>query len=125
VSWLDATPDLLEVARSTLRGAVLPAVAAERRYEAAMVANALGVAARELRLGPAAREAERADLAALLDAPDATLLDELRRRLCRELRAGGWGPPGGDEARLRALLRAGALRRLAISNPDRLGKATG
>ena len=77
MSWLRATPDLLEVARAALRENVLPRVAPEGRYDAAMLANALGIAARELAQGAAAREAERADLGALLGDPAASL-DELR-----------------------------------------------
>ena len=41
MSWLDATPDLLEVTRSVLRGELLPALPPERCYQGAMVANAL------------------------------------------------------------------------------------
>jgi hypothetical protein len=103
VSWLGETPDLLEAARAALRGEVMPSVAPERRYEAAMVANAIGIAAREVGQGAAAREAERADLAAFLG-EDGASLDELRRRLCRDLRAGGLGAEA--EARLRGLLLA-------------------
>jgi uncharacterized protein DUF6285 len=119
MSWLRATPELLEVARSTLRDVVMPAVPPERRYEVAMAANAIGIAVRELREGSAAREAERVDLAALLGDPDASL-DELRARLCREIRAGSL--PQAAEPRLRALLLAAVRRRLAISNPDHLAR---
>jgi hypothetical protein len=101
MSWLRATPELLEAARATLRDLVMPAVPPERRYEAAMVAHAIGVAVRELREGPAAREAERADLAALLGADPAATLDGLRRELCRAIRAGD--VPPAAEARLREL----------------------
>jgi hypothetical protein len=119
VSWLRATPDLLEVARAALRENVLPRVAPEGRYDAAMLANALGIAARELAQGAAAREAERADLGALLGDPAASL-DELRARLCREIRSGSLPPAA--EPRLRALLLAAVRRRLAISNPDHLAR---
>ena len=120
MSWLRATPELLEAARSTLRDLVMPATAPERRYEAAMVAHAIGVAVRELREGPAAREAERADLAALLGADAGATLDGLRRELCRAIRAGD--VPPAAEARLRELLLAAVRRRLAISNPEQAGR---
>lgn len=119
MSWLRATPDLLEVARAALRENVLPRVAPEGRYDAAMLANALGIAARELAQGAAAREAERADLGALLGDPAASL-DELRVRLCREIRVGSL--PEHVEPRLRAALLAAVRRRLAISNPDHLAR---
>jgi hypothetical protein len=119
VSWLRATPDLLEVARAALRENVLPRVAPEGRYDTAMVANAVGIAVRELAQGAAAREAERADLGALLGDPDASL-DELRARLCREIRAGRL--PQAAEPQLREILLAAVGRRLATSNPDHLAR---
>jgi hypothetical protein len=122
LSWLDATPDLLEVTRGVLRGELLPALPPERRYQGAMIANALAIATRELRVGAAGREAERAALAALLDA-SGSLLDELRRRLCREIRAGAWDK--GQATELRPILQAAVRNRLAISNPDRLAREDG
>jgi hypothetical protein len=94
-------------------------VAPEARYDAAMVANALGIAAREVLKGEAAREAERADLAALYGEPEASV-DGLRRRLCRDIRAGTL--PEAAESRLRAVLLDAVRRRLAISNPDHLSR---
>jgi hypothetical protein len=120
MSWLRATPELLEVARSTLRDVVMPAVPPERRYEVAMAANAIGIAVRELREGSAAREAERADLAALLGGDPEATLDDLRRELCRAIRAGDFPPE--DEPRLREVLLAAVRRRLAISAPDQGGR---
>lgn len=123
MSWLDRTSELLDTARATLRESVAPAVAPERRYEAAMVANALGIAAREARDGAAAREAERADLARFYGAPGAgPAPDGVRDRLCRDLRAGRFAAGGGDEARLRGLLLAAVRRRLAVSNPEHLAR---
>lgn len=120
MSWLDRAPELLDTARATLRDAVAPAVAPERRYEAAMVANAIGIAAREARDGAAAREAERTDLAVLYGVTaDGTAPDGLRDQLCRDLRAGRFAG-GADEGRLRGLLLAAVRRRLAISNPEHL-----
>lgn len=110
----EATADLLEVARSTLRDAILPHVAPEARYEAAMVANAVAIAARELVLGPRARAEERELLAGFYGTPEATLA-ELRERLCRDLRGGAVAP--AREAELRALLHRFVHARLAISNP--------
>ena len=88
-----------------------------------MVANAIGIAAREVRQGAAAREAERTDLAAFCGEGAAASLDDLRRRLCRDLRAGSLDAEA--EARLRGLLLAAVRRRLAISNPDHLARQAG
>ncbi len=122
MSWLDATPDLLEITRSVLRGELLPALPPERRYQGAMIANALAIATRELRLGAAAREAEGANLGTLLGASGSPL-DELRRRLCREIRAGAWDK--GQAGDLRPILQAAVRNRLAISNPDHLARQVG
>ncbi len=120
MSYLDATADLLKVAAVALRADVLPHVEADGRYPAAMIANALAIAARELELGPVARAEERALIAAFCRAPDASLPD-LRRRLCRELRGGGLDPARAAE--LRDLLHRVVRARLAISNPGYGGAA--
>lgn len=114
MSHLHATADLLEVARSTLREEVMPHLAPAARYPAAMVANALAIAARELALGPRALAAERELLARLYASPNAPL-DELRRRFCADLRARRFGPE--REREVRTLLAALVHARLAISNP--------
>lgn len=113
MSWLDATADLLAVARATLRERVMPGLQAENRHGAAMVANALAIASRELGQGGRARAEEQALLGALYGGPPASL-DALRRRLCRDLRAGGIA----DTKELRDLLDRLVRARLAISNPD-------
>ena len=118
MSWLDATADLLKVARAELRERVTPSLNAGGRYEAAMVANAMAIAIRELELGPGARAEEQALLAGFYQTPTGTL-PELRRRLCQELRAGAVLENRPDE--LRILLRKVVHARLAISNPDYAG----
>lgn len=115
MSWLEATADLLKVARAILREQVMPGLDADRRYTAVMVANALAIAARELDQGGRARAEEQALLAEFLGQSAATL-PELRRRLCRELRDGAVLANRPDE--LRILLRKVVHARLAISNPD-------
>jgi hypothetical protein len=122
MSWSEASAGLLDIARLTLRESVQPAIAAERRYEAAMVANAIGIAARALRLGAAAEAAEAADLARFYDTTGDSITS-LRARLCRELRAGDIRPE--SEPSLRAMLWAATRRRLAISNPDHLQRYGG
>ena len=118
MSWLDATADLLAVARTTLRELVMPALDGGGRYEAAMVANAMAIAIRELELGPGARAEEQALLAGFYQTPTATL-PELRRRLCQDLRAGAVLENRPDQ--LRNLLHKVIHARLAISNPDYAG----
>lgn len=112
MSYLDATADLLEVARSHLREAVMPRLDAETRYEAALVANAMAIANRELELGARTRAEERALLADFLGAPD-DALPELRARFCHAMRCGALT----HEEEVRQLLRDLVHARLAISNP--------
>jgi hypothetical protein len=114
MSFLGETADLLKVARTVLREEVMPHTTADARYEAAMVANAMAIAVREIEQGPRAREAERALLADLYGGAEGSL-DELRARFCRDLRAGVFSPE--REAGIRSLLHETVRARLAISNP--------
>ena len=120
MSYLGATRDLLAAARAGLRGRVMQRLDGEGRYEAALVANAIAIAIRELELGAATRTRERQLLAGFYGAPEGSL-DELRRRLCRDLRSGAIA--SGRAAELRALLERLVHARLAISNPG-YGAAT-
>lgn len=121
MSHLGATADLLKVARATLREVVTPGLGAETRYHAAMVANAMAIAIREVELGPNTRAAERHLLGRFCADPAASL-PELRARLCRELRGGTVLDERPSE--LRALLRQLVHARLAISNPDYAASGT-
>lgn len=116
-----ATADLLRTARDVLRGELMPSLPAAQRYPAAMVANAMAIAARELEHGPRGR----AELHALYGRiyPDAaeTTLEELERRLARDLRTGWLGPQ--ESPALRAVLAGRTRLRLEISNPDHPGAA--
>ena len=86
----------------------------EGRYEAAMVANAMAIAVRELELGAQTRAAELELLAGVYGTPESSLA-ELRARLCRDIRADAFGPKFA--AGLPALLQQLVHARLAISNP--------
>ena len=89
--------ELLQLARKTLLDEVIPTVPEAHRYALRMVANAIGIAARELAAG--------AGNAATFRAADAALADDIRS---------GRVPFGG---RLLAKLRADVARRLKMSNP--------
>ena len=115
MSHLGATADLLKVARATLREAVAPGLGAEARYHAAMVANAMAIAIREVELGPKTRATEHHLLGGFYASAE-TSLPELRARLCQELRIGAVLDERSKE--LRALLQELVHARLAISNPD-------
>jgi hypothetical protein len=82
-----------------------------------MIANAMAIASRELEHGAD----NRAELWALLvrlytEASDTTPLDDLQRRLARDLRAGRFDQE--EHVHLRALLRGRTHLRLRISAPN-------
>jgi uncharacterized protein DUF6285 len=121
--------DLVETAREALLVEVLPALPPERRYVARMAANAMAIAAREHRHGPAAMRGEADRLAALLAligrprgaprAADADHLHVLRRDVAAAIRAGRFDD--AERARtLSAALAQTAHDWLAISNPKAL-----
>jgi hypothetical protein len=113
---------LLGTARATLMSELLPAIPAEQRYTALMVANAMGIAAREISLGPQARvrEIERLrPLAAQDVAPSAAADDDvhaLRRAVCAAIRDGRFDDDAHASTLHDALL-AIAVDRLAVSDP--------
>jgi hypothetical protein len=104
--------DLLETARALLLERLLPALPPELHYEARMIANAMGIAARA---GTANPRAAQAALAALLpDAPDALAA------LAAAIRAGRYAPGSEGHAAARAALEALTRLRCAVSAPRAL-----
>ncbi|WP_431858911.1 DUF6285 domain-containing protein [Azospirillum sp.] len=103
---------LVEIALKTFREVVLPAVPAEQRFPALMIANALSIAERELKGGADAAAA----LGRLLgEEGDA---DTLSRRLCAAITEGRFD--GSPE--LRPVLWEITRARLSVSNPKYLQK---
>jgi uncharacterized protein DUF6285 len=94
---------LLDVARHVLTQEIAPGLTGRPRYLAAMVANAIGIVAREIERGSAMGEAQKR--AAALAGPDATVAD-----LAAAIRA---GKQDGD-ADLHAALIATAEMAAAI-----------
>jgi len=123
---------LLDTARALLREELMPALPADKRHTALMIANAMAIAARQLRNGDAPERDELANLARILclpadhgDAPPAALRERLierNRELCRWIRGGRT-----DAGRLRDTVRQHLLRttrrKLEESNPKALGGA--
>ncbi len=110
---------LLRTGREELRARLMPELAGEDRYLAAMIANCMAIAARMLERGEEMAAVERRALAALYGAAGEDLaLETLRRRLARDIREGVFD--GGREAALRAALGERVRARLAISDPSRL-----
>ncbi len=107
---------LLDVARLVLRTELQPGLDAEKRYVAAMVGNAMAIAARDLAGGAENRRRRQVALAALYPGQGQAALAQLERRLAHELRQGGLGIE--REEQVRAVLLARTLARLEIANPD-------
>ena len=119
---IPAAAELLDTARATLLAEVLPSLAAEQRYSALMVANAMAIAAREIALGPTARrrEIERLRPLAAQDVAPSDPADDdvhaLRRTVAAAIRDGRFDDRAHASTLHEALL-AIALDRLAISDP--------
>jgi hypothetical protein len=117
--------DLIDIARQTLVERVLPALTDAHRYEGLMIANALGIALRELQAAEKTREAEQAMAQAvtqLLGAPaQHGAAEPASARLAAAIRAGRFDPghPGSDT--VKAVLAAEVRAQLAIDNPKALG----
>ena len=78
--------ELLAIAREVLRKELLPLLPKDRQYDALMIANAMGIAERQLREGEAPAQVEAAQLGALLQAQGD--LATLSRQLACEIRSG-------------------------------------
>ncbi len=110
---------LLDFARAALRD-LAPLLPAERQREAALIARAMAIAAREAAAGDAPLAACRAALAELYGEGN---LDTLLRRMAAAIRAGDYDAPGTAREQVRRLLWAITVQKLAESNPDYLTAA--
>jgi len=125
---LPAGVDLLTIARNALVAELRPQLGADARYVAAMIANAMAIAAREAAAGEAPALAGLGRLDRLHgNAPrelhGAALKEALaahERRLAADIRAGRYDTD--DERRRAALahLRESVEAKLRISNPKAL-----
>ncbi len=101
---------LVEIALKTFREVVLPAVPAEQRFPALMIANALSIAERELKGGADAAGPLQRLLGEEGDA------EALSRKLCAAIAEGRFD----DRPDLRPVLWEITRARLAVSNPKYL-----
>ncbi len=118
--------ELLAIARETLLRELLPHSPDAPRYNALMVAAAMGIAAREAEAGDMALVAERDALAALYgeagaaDEPLDEALGRLNRRFAADLRAGAFDAPCARQAAALRLLREVTMAKLMECNPKYL-----
>lgn len=104
---------LIEQAGRSVR-ALLPALSGAERYEGLMLANALSIAARELRDGGALAATIERELAPLAEGRD---VGERARALASAIRAGRHDGEAGVHQALERIAR----ERLAQANPKVLG----
>jgi hypothetical protein len=120
--------DLLAIARETLLLELRPLLAENARYTAAMIANAMAIAAREAAAGDGPALAALARLDGLHGTPKrelhgAALLDALRvhdGKLAADIRAGVYDASDERQRALLDHLRGSVVAKLRISNPKSL-----
>lgn len=114
------TQELLSIARNTLLEKVLPQVDRDISYQVRMVANAIGIAAREMEDADRCAAEEQSVLLGLLGGrQSAHSTQEQRRQLCQLIESGGFDA-GDQRQRLIQGLRAITIAHLRISNPKLL-----
>ncbi|WP_417543170.1 DUF6285 domain-containing protein [Marinobacter sp.] len=112
--------ELLEAARETLMNEVFPSVSEHLRYEVRMIASAMGIAAREAKMGASVSQDEVAAYTEVLPetaAIDSTSLESARQAMKDAIRAGSFDAPEQKQKQLQAVLQKVVLNALAISNP--------
>ncbi len=113
--------ELIRIANQTLQTEVLPGAKPEQLYPLRMIANALGIAARELEAYDRDAADETRGLNLLYN--DAKNFDELNvrnRRFAKDIRCGTFEAGNAQEAQLRQHLVVTARRKLAAAYPKGL-----
>ena len=113
--------ELIRIANQTLQTEVLPGAKPEQLYPLRMIANALGIAARELEAHDRDAADETRGLNLLYN--DAKNFDELNvrnRRFAKDIRCGTFEAGNAQEAQVRQHLVVTARRKLAAAYPKGL-----
>lgn len=116
--------ELLQIARTRLLKELLPALRAENKYSALMIAAAMAIAIRELENGDVAETEELAMLCELLgdDFSGNTGLLNANRRFADGIRSGEFDSSGVDQDLALRILKHVTLSKLGESNPKYLMK---
>ncbi len=115
--------ELIRVASQTLESDVLPGAKPEHVYALRMIANALGIAARELATHDQNALDETRGLNALYhDTVPATDVHERNRQLAQDIRNGKFEATSSEAAQLRQHLSTTARAKLAVAYPKGLEK---
>ena len=109
---------LLAEARRSLVEELLPGLSGLQRFQALMVANAMGIVLRDVEAGDEAWRELARDLGRLTGQPDRPLAEALPE-IAAAIRAGRWDADAGLHEALRLHIRA----RLAVANPKALPEA--
>lgn len=120
--------ELLEAARETLMNDVFPSVPENLRYEVRMIASAMGIAAREAKMGAGVCQYEVAAYKEVLPeaaAIDSASLESARKAMKDAIRAGSFDAPGQKQEQLQAVLQKAVLNALTISNPKVVPQSEG
>ncbi|MGH8494226.1 MAG: DUF6285 domain-containing protein [Moraxellaceae bacterium] len=105
---------LLAIAREVLRKELLPLLPKDKAYDALMIANAMGIAERQLQQGDVPQQQEKAGLSVLLDSQQD--LAGLNREFAQGIRRGDFD----ENAQARELLWEATLQRVRESAPKAL-----
>ena len=115
--------ELLRIANHTLAQEILPGAKPEQLYTLRMIANALGIAARELESRDADIASESRSLAALYEnAALAGSLQQLNQVLACDIRAGKFEQSAEQDVQLRQHLLAVARAKLVVTYPKALSE---
>ena len=113
--------ELLRIANHTLAHEILPDAKPDQLYSLRMIANALGIAARELESRDADAESETRGLMTLYkDTLGKENLPQLNRKFAQDIRMGRFEQSTEQEAQLRQHLMAVARAKLAVTYPKGL-----
>jgi len=108
--------ELVTAVKEFIEKHAMPQLSGHTAFHARVAANALGIVARELELGPRANAEEKMRLEAMLGISGS--LEELNRELCRRIRSGELGveAPG-----LSGHMRATTMDKVGIDQPTYSG----
>lgn len=113
--------ELIRIANQTLASDVLPDAKPQHRYALRMIANALGIAARELEAHDKnAGDESRALNALYNEAHDTQNLNARNRKFAQDVRRGAFEQSPTQEAELRQHLLQTACAKLAAAYPGGL-----
>ena len=119
--------ELLKTARTLLRDQLIPALPADQKYPALMIANAMAIAARQLDAGDEPLRQQWLTLRLLLDKPDRTVpveretieaeLTAMNRTVAEQIRNGAADTDHDRRAAIYDYLRQMTRQRVTESNP--------